>query len=46
LIPVGLNVLLMLLLALLINNVLPGRRYPARAFPSQDKRHQHSDPFH
>lgn len=44
LIPVGLNVLLMLLLALLINNVLPGRRYPARAFPSQDKRHQHSDP--
>ena len=44
LIPVGLNVLLMLLLAFLINNVLPGRRYPARAFSSQDKLHKHNDP--
>ena len=44
LVPVGLNVLLLLLLALLINNVLPGRRYPARAYPSQDKLHKHNDP--
>lgn len=31
--PVGLNALVLLGLALLINNVLPGRRYPATATP-------------
>ncbi len=43
LIPVGLNLLILLLLALIINNVLPGRRYPARGFSSQDKRQQQND---
>ncbi len=42
--PVGMNVLLLLLLALIINNLMPGRRYPARAYSSQDKIHKHNDP--
>jgi CBS domain-containing membrane protein len=41
--PVGLNALLMLLMALALNNLM-GRRYPARAFPARDKKHQHDDP--
>jgi CBS domain-containing membrane protein len=42
--PVGLNVLLMLGMALLLNNLLPGHRYPARPFPRKDKQHRHADP--
>lgn len=41
--PVGLNVILMLLMALILNNLM-GRRYPARAYPVRDKKHQHDDP--
>lgn len=42
--PVGLNVVLMLGMALIINNMLPGHRYPARPFPRKDKQHRHNDP--
>jgi CBS domain-containing membrane protein len=41
--PVGLNALLMLVMALAINNLM-GRHYPARAYPTRDKKHQHDDP--
>lgn len=41
--PVGLNALLMLLMALALNNLM-GRSYPARPFPVRDKKHQHNDP--
>ena len=41
--PVGLNALLMLAHGANLNNLL-GRRYPARAFPARDKKHQHDDP--
>jgi len=42
--PVGLNVLLLLVFALLFNNLLPGRRYPIRATPARDEIHKHNDP--
>jgi len=42
--PVGLNVLILLLLGFLINNLLPGRRYPARAVPVRNDVHKHDDP--
>lgn len=42
--PVGLNVLLLLLAALVINNLLPGHRYPARPNSRKDTRHHHDDP--
>ncbi len=41
--PVGLNALLILLMALMLNNI-SGHRYPAQAFRGKDKKHQHSDP--
>lgn len=41
--PVGLNALLMLAMALALNNLM-GRRYPARAFPVRDEKHKHDDP--
>lgn len=41
--PVGLNVLLMLAVALAINNFLPSRRYPARAASRKDRKHHHDD---
>ncbi|MDP2979101.1 MAG: HPP family protein [Thiobacillus sp.] len=41
--PVGLNALLMLVMALVINNLF-GRRYPARAYPARDTKHRHDDP--
>jgi CBS domain-containing membrane protein len=41
--PVGLNVLLILAAALLINNLLPGHRYPARPVSKIDRRHHHQD---
>ncbi len=43
LLPVGLNVLVLLMAALLINNLLPTRRYPARP-KSQDTLHKLNDP--
>jgi CBS domain-containing membrane protein len=42
--PVLANVLILIVLGLLINNVLPGRRYPARLLPSKDDVHKHEDP--
>lgn len=42
--PVGLNVMLMLGMALLVNNLLPGHRYPARPAARGDTRHRHDDP--
>lgn len=42
--PVGINVALMLGIALVINNLLPGHRYPSRPFPAKDKQHHHDDP--
>lgn len=41
--PVGLNVLLMLIMALALNNIM-GRRYPARALQTKDEKHKHNDP--
>lgn len=41
--PVGLNVLLVLAMALLINNMLPGHRYPARPVSKIDRKHRHKD---
>ena len=42
--PVGLNLLILLTLGFIINNLLPGRRYPARAVPVRDNIHKHKDP--
>lgn len=42
--PVGLNVLVMLVAALIINNLRPGHRYPARPSVRKDHRHRHDDP--
>jgi CBS domain-containing membrane protein len=41
--PIGLNVLLLLGAALLINNLLPGHRYPARPVSRIDRKHRHID---
>lgn len=43
LMPVGLNVLLVLVAALVINNLLPGHRYPARPVSRIDRKHRHQD---
>ena len=42
--PVGMNVLILLLAGLLINNVLPGRRYPLRVSPPRNEVHKQDDP--
>ncbi|HQS57654.1 MAG TPA: HPP family protein [Gallionellaceae bacterium] len=42
--PVGLNILILLTLGFVINNLLPGRRYPARAVPVSNDVHKHEDP--
>jgi CBS domain-containing membrane protein len=42
--PLGLNVLILLALGLIINNLLPGRRYPARAVPARINVHKQDDP--
>jgi CBS domain-containing membrane protein len=42
--PVGLNVLIIFAMALLVNNLLPGHRWPARPYPRKDKLHRHDDP--
>lgn len=44
LLPVGLNVLVIFVAALAINNLLPGRRYPARPRQMRDEIHRHDDP--
>ncbi len=44
LVPVGLNLAILLLLGFIINNLLPGRRYPARSLPVRDVIHKHDDP--
>jgi CBS domain-containing membrane protein len=36
--PLGLNVLMLLLLALIVNNAIPGRRYPQRSAPRTAER--------
>lgn len=41
--PLGLNLLILLLLGLVLNNLLPGRRYPAAAKPFRDTVHKHDD---
>ena len=41
--PVMLNVLVILLVALLVNNLLPGRRYPSSPLATTDKQHRHED---
>ncbi len=43
LMPVGLNVLLLLVMGLVINNLLPGHRYPARPVSRIDRKHRHQD---
>jgi CBS domain-containing membrane protein len=42
--PVGLNVLILLVLGYIINNLLPGRHYPARAVAISKDVHKHDDP--
>lgn len=42
--PVGVNALLLLAAALVINNLLPGHRYPARRVPKKDVIRRHDDP--
>ena len=42
--PVGLNLIILLMLGFIINNLLPGRHYPARAVPVRDDIHKHDDP--
>lgn len=42
--PVGMNLLILLIAGLVINNLLPGRRYPARPLPPRDDIHKHDDP--
>jgi len=42
--PVGLNVLILVVLGFIINNLLPGRRYPSRAVPARNDVHKHDDP--
>lgn len=44
LLPVGLNVLVILVGALIINNLLPGRHYPSRSRKKRDEIHKHDDP--
>ena len=42
--PVGLNVLLLVVLGFIINNLMPGRRYPLSASPVSRDIHKHDDP--
>ena len=42
--PVALNVLVIFVGALVINNLLPGRRYPSRPMEPHDTLHKHDDP--
>lgn len=42
--PVAINLLVLLTLGIIINNLLPGRRYPARAVQVRHDIHKHDDP--
>ena len=42
--PVGLNVLILLMLGFVFNNLLPGRRYPARSISLGRDNHKNDDP--
>jgi len=42
--PLGLDVLVLFIGALIINNLLPGRRYPSRPRQMRDELHKHDDP--
>jgi len=42
--PFALNILVLLISALLLNNLLPGRRYPMRMHRVRDELHRHDDP--
>jgi CBS domain-containing membrane protein len=42
--PVALNVLVIFVAAMIINNLLSGRRYPSRPLPRRDDLHHHDDP--
>ncbi len=42
--PIGVNVLVILVMALLVNNVILRRRYPARPYETEDEVHHHADP--
>ena len=42
--PVGLNVLILLVLGYVLNNLLPGRSYPARSVMQNKNIHKHDDP--
>lgn len=42
--PVGINVILILSMAVLFNYLMPGHRYPARRYPHPDDAHKHLDP--
>jgi CBS domain-containing membrane protein len=42
--PVLMNILILLVIGLIVNNLLPGRRYPARLLPAKDDMHKHEDP--
>ena len=42
--PIGLNILILLVLGYIINNVLPGRHYPAHAAVISKAIHQNDDP--
>lgn len=44
LLPVALNLLILLSLGFIINNLLPGRRYPSRAVSAHKDIHKHNDP--
>jgi len=41
--PIGLNLLILLILGFVINNLLPGRHYPARAVLANKDLHMHED---
>ncbi len=42
--PVGMNLAVLLPLGILLNNLLPGRRYPAPLFTPKTESHQHHNP--
>ncbi len=42
--PLGLNLLILFVMALAVNNLIPGHRWPARPFPKKDTLHRHDDP--
>lgn len=43
--PFSLNLLVLLIAALLFNNLLPGRSYPLRPYSRRDNLHRHDDPL-